>query len=48
LVRIFFGIKHTQVRATLRKELAIIKDALKYVGLDVSKEKIAVSVAEEV
>lgn len=36
-----------QIRATLRKELVIMKDTIKYVGLDVSKEKIAVAIAEE-
>jgi transposase len=39
--------KHNQIRATLRKELVIMKDTIKYVGLDVSKEKIAVAIAEE-
>lgn len=43
----FTGKKHTQIRATLRKELVIMKDTIKYVGLDVSKEKIAVAIAEE-
>jgi hypothetical protein len=36
-----------QIRATLRKELAIMKDTIKYVGLNVSKEKIAVAIANE-
>jgi cell division ATPase FtsA len=36
-----------QIRATLRKELVIMKDNTKFVGLDVSKEKIAVAIAEE-
>lgn len=39
--------KQNQIRATLRKELVIMKDNTKYVGLDVSKEKIAVAIAEE-
>lgn len=39
--------KTNQIRATLRKELVIMKDTIKYVGLDVSKEKIAVAIAEE-
>lgn len=40
--------KHSnQTRATLRKELVIMKDTIKFVGLDVSKEKIAVAIAEE-
>jgi transposase len=43
----FTGRKHTQIRATLRKELVIMKDTIKYVGLDVSKEKIAVAIADE-
>jgi len=43
----FTGKKHTQIRATLRKELVIMKDTIKYVGLDVSKEKIAVAIADE-
>lgn len=34
-------------QSTLRKELVIMKDTIKYVGLDVSKEKIAVAIAEE-
>ncbi|TYS55500.1 IS110 family transposase, partial [Bacillus infantis] len=38
---------HSQIRATLRKELVIMQDTIKYVGLDVSKEKIAVAIAEE-
>jgi hypothetical protein len=37
----FIGIKPTQIRATLRKELVIMKYTLKSVGLDVSKGKIA-------
>ncbi|MGP7819810.1 IS110 family transposase [Niallia sp. 01092] len=36
-----------QIIATLRKELVIMKDTTKFVGLDVSKEKIAVAIAEE-
>jgi transposase len=36
-----------QIRATLRKELVIMKDTIKYLGLYVSKEKIAVAVADE-
>jgi transposase len=42
----FIG-KINQIRATIRKELVIMKDAIKYVGLDVHKEKIAVAIAEE-
>ena len=43
-----FNVKKTnQIRATLRKELVIMKDTIKYVGLDVSKEKIAVAIADE-
>lgn len=42
-----FTEKTNQIRATLRKELVIMKDTIKYVGLDVSKEKIAVAIADE-
>jgi transposase len=42
-----FSGKPNQIRATLRKELVIMKDTIKYVGLDVSKEKIAVAIADE-
>jgi transposase len=42
-----FSGKQNQIRATLRKELVIMKDTIKYVGLDVSKEKIAVAIADE-
>jgi transposase len=43
----FIDEKQNQIRATLRKELVIMKDTIKFVGLDVSKEKIAVAIAEE-
>lgn len=46
MVTLFTG-KANQIRATLRKELVIMKDTIKYVGLDVSKEKIAVAIADE-
>jgi transposase len=38
--------KTTKNRTALRKELVIMKDT-KYIGLDVSKEKIAVAIADE-
>ncbi|OIK12109.1 hypothetical protein [Bacillus sp. MUM 13] len=45
LVRMFTGRKHTQIRAALQKELAIMKDTIKYDSLNIPKEKNAVAIA---
>ncbi len=43
----FMNNKQKQIRNTLREELVIMKNTIKHVGLDVSKDKIAFSFAEE-
>jgi hypothetical protein len=46
LVTLFTG-KNKQNQSYITKGASIIKDTIKYVGLDVSKEKIAVAIANE-